>query len=374
MEEVFRIGNRIAQPIEGYYNELINKIITYAKELNIRNTSKEYFSTYKDLCIFNCIYRKKTFLGVYIIGPMKYIETVNAFDLGINLKESITPMINIRNYLDTIPMINQIQISSLENMLDVLTKSNIPIKNKYLNDITSDKNISIPNIEIQTLIKHHPYNLEKNIIHDILLEVSDNFSYTSMANYLIPTLNSKDHLRSSKTIAICMITIVCRGAIDLGVDDNISFTYSDYFIEKVEEFTRVEDVKRYMYQIIVVYQRLVKEASEKNKYTMSIKLILDYIHDHITEDLNLKDISDKFKYSYSHLSHIFKKEIGENFSSYVNRIKVKKSIELLKCSKYSILDIAVMFNYSHQYYYTKMFKKYMGMTPSEFRKKNMIRK
>ena len=78
------------------------------------------------------------------------------------------------------------------------------------------------------------------------------------------------------------------------------------------------------------------------------------------------------KYVYlntSYFSTLFKKEIGTGFADYLNRVRIEQSKQLLKNRNNSILDVALAVGFEDQSYYSKVFKKFTGITPKMYKSK-----
>ncbi len=100
------------------------------------------------------------------------------------------------------------------------------------------------------------------------------------------------------------------------------------------------------------------------------KNIMEYLHKHIEETVNLNDIAENFSYSLSSIKRIFKEETGHSIISYLNDIRMKKAKDLLMNSKASIEDVSVKVGFSNVHYFSSAFKKRWNMSPSHFRLKN----
>lgn len=70
-----------------------------------------------------------------------------------------------------------------------------------------------------------------------------------------------------------------------------------------------------------------------------------------------------------YFSKLFKQETGENFIEYLTEVRLRNARELLKDSGLSIKVICVESGYSDPNYFSRIFKKYEGVTPSEFRER-----
>ena len=69
----------------------------------------------------------------------------------------------------------------------------------------------------------------------------------------------------------------------------------------------------------------------------------------------------------SYFSTLFKQSCGSSFKEYLNSIRIEESKKLLAATDRSILDIALSIGFEDQSYFTKVFKKYTGLTPKQYR-------
>ncbi|WAA09279.1 response regulator transcription factor [Fervidibacillus albus] len=108
------------------------------------------------------------------------------------------------------------------------------------------------------------------------------------------------------------------------------------------------------------------ESTEQQNY---MQQLLNYIHQHYNQSLSLTDLANKFHFNPTYLSTYFSKHLGEGFSEYVNRLRIEKAKELLKSTKTPIADVSHIVGYSDQSYFSKVFKKIVGLSPSSYRRK-----
>lgn len=128
--------------------------------------------------------------------------------------------------------------------------------------------------------------------------------------------------------------------------------------EAVDEFHRfLEEVRK----IMMLHGGSDEQANNLDK-------ILSYIEQHYTEPLRLSEIAAHFHFNASYLSSYFSTHHKEGFSEYLNRIRIKKSMELLENSPVTISNISGMVGYSDHSYYCKVFKRITGMSPGAYRK------
>ncbi len=91
-----------------------------------------------------------------------------------------------------------------------------------------------------------------------------------------------------------------------------------------------------------------------------------YVESHILERISVQDAAAAIGITPNYLSALFKRQLGRNFVDYVNAIKVEYACTLLKSGKHLVYEISHTLGYDNAYYFTKVFKRYTGVTPSEY--------
>lgn len=89
---------------------------------------------------------------------------------------------------------------------------------------------------------------------------------------------------------------------------------------------------------------------------------------HYSENIDLNLIAELVNITPSHLSNLFKKETGVNFSTYLTDVRMKAARRLLQSPEFLIYEVAEKTGYSNAGYFGKAFKKYWGISPEELKK------
>jgi two-component system, response regulator YesN len=113
---------------------------------------------------------------------------------------------------------------------------------------------------------------------------------------------------------------------------------------------------------------------EKNtKFSNSdiINIVKDYIDDHLSGDLNLADLGKHVFLHPVYLSKLYKQETGENISNYISRMRLEKASKLLLDSNLHVIDISKLVGYNKPQYFIKLFKSQYGITPNQYRRKQI---
>lgn len=111
-------------------------------------------------------------------------------------------------------------------------------------------------------------------------------------------------------------------------------------------------------------------SADDRSRSAPIEKARQYVLDHVEEQINLQDVADYVFLSPNYLSSLFKKQYGQSFISYINQVKVNRACELIRERKLLIGEIAFQLGYENAYYFARVFRRYTGMSPSEWEKKN----
>ena len=106
----------------------------------------------------------------------------------------------------------------------------------------------------------------------------------------------------------------------------------------------------------------------KQSSTRVPEMVKNYIDAHITENINLDDISSALYISKSHIERAFKKEYGQTPIAYWASQRIMQVASMLETTNYSLSEIAQMLGFSDVKYMSKSFKKIKGKTPTEYRR------
>jgi len=128
-------------------------------------------------------------------------------------------------------------------------------------------------------------------------------------------------------------------------------------------------------ELFVLISRALKmewESSIKNKSPKIKELIqvsVSYIHNNYGRDISLKDVAQYVFLSTSYFTRAFKEEMGISPISYLLKLRIERAKELLKETDKRISDIALSVGFSNQQRFNDIFKKYVKLTPLQYRKK-----
>ena len=177
---------------------------------------------------------------------------------------------------------------------------------------------------------------------------------------------SNDDLRNYKNYSIIMNTLLRKAAQDGGVHPIHLDKISSDFAKKIEQMTSINMIKEVMGQMLNSYCRLVRKHSIK-QYSPLVQRAIIKIENDLTADLSLKELARINNVSISYFSSLFKNETGQTLTDYVNKQRINQAKHLLKTTNLQVQTVAQLCGVLDLHYFSKLFKRYVGKTPKQYR-------
>jgi AraC-like DNA-binding protein len=146
--------------------------------------------------------------------------------------------------------------------------------------------------------------------------------------------------------------------------DQIFNIFNSGFLEFKMEYANILS-QRFISSFI--YREINKTSSSVNSENL-INSIKDYLNENLHKSLKTEDLAKKFNYSSSYIFSVFKKSTGYSLHHFFNLKKTQKACEYMNYTKKSIKEISFKLGFQDQFYFSRVFKKYMGVSPKEYRK------
>jgi len=144
------------------------------------------------------------------------------------------------------------------------------------------------------------------------------------------------------------------------------FTSRHDYLSTINEINNYDDLRNWFYSKIQEVCRNIgtKKETSLNSITERAK---EYIKNHYQKEISLDDVSREVNISPYYFSKLFKEETGENFIEFVTNIRMEKAKELLSQTGKSMKEICSEVGYSDPNYFSRSFKKNIGVTPTEYK-------
>ena len=195
---------------------------------------------------------------------------------------------------------------------------------------------------------------------DLLLKELKGLDYSLFVGKM-----SENDIMQYRYMAVSIITLATRYAIQGGYDEIKAYSFSDNVIKTVDRLDSEQDIILYIANEILELTRKVKKSRTNPENSPYVRKSICYINNNITDKISVSDLSEICGISSDYLSQIFKKEMGENLSSYILRKKLQKAKSLL-LDNYTYAQICEALNFSSTSYFVTSFKRFYLMTPGQY--------
>lgn len=175
-----------------------------------------------------------------------------------------------------------------------------------------------------------------------------------------------DPLRNMKNYGVVLHTLLRKAVESGGVHPMYIDKLSSQLARRLESARSLEECEQMFSTMIHKYCLLVKNHAMKS-YSLLVQHVILRIDMDITADLGLKAHAQALNVNPSYLSTLFKKETGSTLTEYVARKRIDHAIYLLNSTDMQVQTIAQYCGIPDVNYFTKTFKRLIGMTPKEYR-------
>jgi two-component system, response regulator YesN len=256
----------------------------------------------------------------------------------------------IKNVLD-LGIEVQFARTILKNKL-IFGKSNvIPIDKSNL--INSEE-VSIPDL-----------SLEKKL--SVIIQGQQKKLFYNEINLLLNNWEKNAYTQSTVEKLLKQIYIICKKS-----TINQSLVYNDHTLEIDEILSISKDYKALAQGLTFIFDQFFVNPDiirADNSFAKNVVANIEsYLKAHFSEQVSISEIAATFNLEPSYLSRMFKNHTGISPMEYLTKLRIEKAKELILSDPNIMLkDIMEIVGYNNQYYFSKIFKTVMGITPSEYR-------
>jgi two-component system response regulator YesN len=137
-------------------------------------------------------------------------------------------------------------------------------------------------------------------------------------------------------------------------------------LQQNRPFYSFDQLRDWVFHVFRLIQKHLQKDPNESEMTV-VERIQTYIEQHMDGDASLQAIACHVGLHPAYLSKVYKMETGTGISDYVMKVKMEKAVELLRSKNEKIYNIASQLGYHTPHYFIKVFKKYYGVTPQEFK-------
>lgn len=149
-----------------------------------------------------------------------------------------------------------------------------------------------------------------------------------------------------------------------------AFSLSDAFIQRAELLTSYSKIMNLQYNMILEFTEQVEKLHRGSHESKLALDVANYVRCHLSEPISVEAMAEEFFLSRPYLSAKFKQETGMTLTDFILHEKTEEAQRLLRYSDKTASAISAYLGFSSQGHFAKVFKKYAGCTPNEYRDKH----
>lgn len=307
---------------------------------------------------------KKLFL---LMGPTFESDfTNNIFQKKMEFQQmSVSSKIKFLKMVQSIPVISFLQLDTYSNMIyyTLYGKKCKSMRQNTLRSKSLNKKKQSKHIPDSHGSRYDEFERLRAIKEGVFLSDTNIQNKETVVGMLAPD----DPLRQMKDLIIIQVTLSARAAIEGGMEYEAAFSLSDSFIQQIE-FARTEpEVHAISDDITYIYTSEVQKVKQQG-YSPMTKYACTYIDKHLLNNFKLEDLSKELGYDMYYISRVFHKDTGHTINEYITKKKIDRAKDLLLSTRMDITEISDLLQFSSASYFSRIFKKETGKTPTSFQK------
>jgi AraC-like DNA-binding protein/ligand-binding sensor protein len=328
------------------------------------------------------LYSNGKFIGALVGSGLTGIERKETVDAMFAMSQGAVPREELEDRLAMFSRGDSGRIKSLAELLLICAE--------YLSTGTDEYNESI-NLQLE----QQPYSgikrgapvsdchMDKERMLLAALRRGDNEAGQRILNELLSILfHSGDPFRFIQFRAIELVVLLSREAMEpeiinqgssaeAGVDrssppDDTILETNNQYLRRIQEAKNIEELTDVM-NIIVERMSAQIFSFRGVRHASALRKAERFIWENYTRKISLQEISSAAGLSAPYFSTIFKEEMGENLSSYLNRLRVEKAEHMLTETGLTLNEIASSCGFEDQSWFSKIFKSHVGISPGKYR-------
>jgi AraC-like DNA-binding protein/ligand-binding sensor protein len=325
-------------------------------------------------------YSGNCYAGTVIAGPMLAIKRSQGIDNFFSLFGGALSKERLAEGLSRIPEKTHEEIEALAQLLLLcaseisgLRDDNVPwdLKKSGVNG-NGKKRESSPSSSRRD--EHSGYSLDKERMLLANLRRGDNEAGRRILQELLDMMlrENPGNFEYIQFRAVELVVLLSRAAFSAGPDDSRKkdkalLEANNQYLQRIEASGSIEELKKNLYHIMESMAGRIF-SFQGFRHASALRKAERFIWDNYTRKITLEEIAEASELSAPYFSTIFKEEMGENLSTYLNRLRVERAAALLRETTMPLSEIAADCSFEDQSWFSKIFKYYTGMSPGKYRK------
>ncbi|MDK2811226.1 MAG: two-component system, response regulator YesN [Petroclostridium sp.] len=282
----------------------------------------------------------------------------------------------LRQYVDEVPIIQPDKVNSLAETLFIFATHISDVQpSQYLEEreyLEQQSDISEYIHYIKTMggsesgLRSYPLEKEKELLS--LISLGDKAGSQKILNEIFGHIffSTGGNFEIIKARVLELVVLLSRAALEGGADVEQIFGLNYKYLNQIHAFKTVEELTFWLSKIMIRFTDCVFNLTDVKHVDVIYKAI-DYVKRNYMKKITLEEVASHVYLSVSYFSKIFKDEMKCNFNVYLNNVRIEMSKKLLMDDSVSLVDISNLVGYEDQSYFSKVFKKIVGVSPGKFR-------
>ncbi|MDD4743846.1 MAG: PocR ligand-binding domain-containing protein [Eubacteriales bacterium] len=324
------------------------------------------------------IYREGQVVGALLCGPVNMVDPDEFLIEDLVARNGIHPdfMGQLREEIARVPVLSTERVNAMSETLYLVAGG---LSDKSFSETVARKNsgeLQAKLWEQISFIKRFTHKNEEDLAYPIekegqlldKIEVGDKAASQEILNEILGHIffSSSGSIEIMRARVIELVVLLSRAAIRGGADVEQIFGLNYTYLNKINTFRNIDEIAYWLSGILTRFTDQVFNLTNV-KHADVIFRAIDFVKKNYMKKITLEETASQVFLSPAYFSRIFKEEIGDNFNSYVNSVRVDAAMKLLLNETIPLVDISSMVGFETQSYFSKVFKRVTGVTPGRFR-------
>lgn len=335
-EDLEKLSSTLSNVFEGLANQRNNGFMTEIDDMQVclvnfnESEVNDAQRELLDLCL----------------GMQKILE--ESFNIYLSISIS-----NIHMHLDGIPQAYREALEAMEYRIvddnkKIFSYGEISERNPNYYDFSK-----IAEQQIINSIKTGNSAEAKKALDEILNEYISNKSFS---------------MRMIKYLLFDLINSILKAMVSISIESQNYFFNELNPLEKIQKCETLKEIKTQMASTIQCACDYVEKKKKSHNSVLKDSVVSFIENNYMDINLNVKMIADKFEMNPVYISRFAKEQLGDSLLDYINKCRLSKAKQMLKSGKLTANEIAKQAGYCNISTFIRVFKKYEGMTPGQFKK------
>lgn len=320
--------------------------------------------------------KKDTLFGSVLVGPFLMDQPDSLLLTDITHRYSIPTedLLEMYEAVNSIRVISPRKVSKISKLLYYIFSGLIP-ENKELfetkhNSLYQQSKIN-ESIQMYKSFKSdsvnsYPYQKERELITKVKTgNIQESRKILNdLLGYVFFSENNTLDVVKTRSIELC--SLLSRAAIESGAPTDNILKINNHYLSTLQNITTLEKLCFKLQEVMETFiESIYNYIPSKNNEL--IRRAISYISQNYNTNLTLDEVARHVHLNPAYFSTLFKECTETTFKEFLNIVRIEEGKNLLSNTDYSIIDIAVAIGFDNQSYFSKVFKRYTGLTPKQYR-------